>query len=333
MEWNKGFSASYYMAIVDPVTWRDTDRAEITGGNIERDESGLMQSASIDCVDFPDEELYVRIYLNARQDGDADHVPLFTGIATTPDDDFNGGLNSNTVECFSVLKPADDVLLPLGWYAPAGVDADIIIRQLLDITNAPVDIEESAPYLKTSIVADEDDTNLSMVQRIIDAINWKIRISGEGVIGVYPKSADPVVSFDPVTNDCIEPAIKVSRDWYSCPNVYRALDEDLSAIARDDSEESPFSTVNRGREIWMQDTSCDLADNESIAEYAARRLKEEQKAAITASYDRRFHPDIMPGDVIRLKYPTQGLNGLFRVKSQSIELGYGAKTSEDVTNE
>ena len=44
-------------------------------------------------------------------------IPLFTGLSTTPDNDFNGSLNNNTVECFSVLKLAGDVMLPLGWYA------------------------------------------------------------------------------------------------------------------------------------------------------------------------------------------------------------------------
>ena len=307
------------MAIVDPATWRDMEAIQITGGSIERGTDGLMQSASIDCVNFSKDEKYIRVYMGARQSGESVRIPLFTGLSTTPDNDFNGSLNNNTVECFSVLKPAGDVMLPLGWYAQAGIGADVIARKLLEVIPAPVEMDDTAPYLKTSIVADEDETHLSMVQRIVEAINWQIRITGDGRILITPKSTEPVVT--------------VTCDWYECPNVFRAVMDDMSAVARDDSEDSPLSTVNRGREIWMQDTSCDLADDESIAEYAARRLREEQQSAITASYDRRFHPDIMPGDVIRLKYPAQGLNGLFRVTSQSIELGYGAKTSEEVANE
>ncbi|MBR4681600.1 MAG: hypothetical protein IKP03_10960 [Fibrobacter sp.] len=333
MDWSKGLSASYYMAIVDPATWRDMEAIQITGGSIERGTDGLMQSASIDCVNFSKDEKYIRVYMGARQSGESVRIPLFTGLSTTPDNDFNGSLNNNTVECFSVLKPAGDVMLPLGWYAQAGIGADVIARKLLEVIPAPVEMDDTAPYLKTSIVADEDETHLSMVQRIVEAINWQIRITGDGRILITPKSTEPVAAFDPVGNDCIEPDMTVTCDWYECPNVFRAVMDDMSAVARDDSEDSPLSTVNRGREIWMQDTSCDLADDESIAEYAARRLREEQQSAITASYDRRFHPDIMPGDVIRLKYPAQGLNGLFRVTSQSIELGYGAKTSEEVANE
>ena len=50
MDWSKGFSATYYMSIVDPVTWRDVDRIEIKGGEISRSESELVESADVDGV-------------------------------------------------------------------------------------------------------------------------------------------------------------------------------------------------------------------------------------------------------------------------------------------
>ena len=62
-----------------------------------------------------------------------------------------------------------------------------------------------------------------------------------------------------------------------------------------------------------------------------RRLREEQRYEQVASYERRYLPDVRPGDLIRLKYPAQGLNGMFQVSSQKIELGHGARTSEEVT--
>ena len=334
MDWSKGFSASYYMALIDRVTWRDIGRLEITGGSIDRETSGLMQSADVDCVDFPEGgERYVRIYLDVRQAGDGAHVPLFTGLATTPEDEYNGSRKKNTVQCYSVLKEADDVLLPLGYYVQAGINAGSIIRRLFSGISAPVAIAEKPPALSDTIVADNAETYLSMVQKVIAAINWRIRITGAGVIHVEPIPTETAATFDPLGNDCIETEISVSHDWFNCPNVFRAINDTLTAIARDEDASSPFSIENRGREIWLQDTACELADNESIAEYAARRLREEQQTAVSASYRRRFMPDIMPGDVVFLKYPKQGLNGRYRVTSQSIDLGYGATTSEEVENE
>lgn len=334
MEWSKGFTALYYMTMIDPVTWRDLERVEITGGSIARETDGMMHSADVSCTDFPaGEERYIRIYLDARQTGNGENVPLFTGLAITPDDDFNGALKTNNVQCYSVLKAADDVLVPRGYYVPAGIGADVILMKLLEVIPAPVTVEDGAPSLLASIVADEDDSYLDMAQKVVTAINWRMRLTGRGEVIIEPIPTEAAATFDPLDNDMIETQITVSHDWYSCPNVFRAIDEDLTAVARDDAEDSPLSTVNRGREIWMQDTSCALNDNESIGQYALRRLREEQRHALTASYKRRFHPDIMPSDLIYLKYPKQGLNGIFLVSSQTIDLGYGATTSEEVVNE
>jgi len=60
-------------------------------------------------------------------------------------------------------------------------------------------------------------------------------------------------------------------------------------------------------------------------------LAELQQVEITADYDRRYVPEVLPGDLIRLSYPGQGLDGIFAVGDQSIELGHAARTSERVT--
>lgn len=334
MDWSKGYSASYYMTVIDPITWRDMERVELTGGSVKRDPTGLRESAQVSCVNYPQGvECWVRIWLDTKQeDGDA-HVALFTGLATSPGEDIDGVLRISTVECYSVLKPASDVHLLRGWYAPAGANGATIIKQLLAVTPAPVQVAEGAPALTNHIVAESNETYLTMIEKILTAIDWRIRISGDGTITVEPASADPVATFDPFENDVIESKIKVDYDWFSCPNVFMAVDQDLTAIARDDSEDSPLSTVNRGREVWKVETNCDLADNETIEQYASRRLKELQRIRKTADYDRRFYPGVMPGDRIRLHYPEQNIDGVFLVESQSIALGYAATTSETVSTE
>ena len=119
-------------------------------------------------------------------------------------------------------------------------------------------------------------------------------------------------------------------DWYDCPNVVRAVLDDSYAVARDDNDNSPLSVQNRGREVWLEDSSPCLLENETLAEYAQRLLKSAQQASTTISYDRRFNPDVYISDVVRLNYPAQKIDGLFLVTSQTITLGYNAKTSEEV---
>lgn len=331
MNWKNGYSAGYYAYFLDPATWRETERLDITDGNINRTDEGLRDSADIECTSYEHgSERYIRIYLDARQSGSAAHVPLFTGLATSPARDIDGYYETNSLECYSVLKAANDVLLDRGYYVPAGKDGTQVIRDLLSCIPAPIAAERNAPGLQTSIIAEDGETRLSMAEKVLDAIGWRMRIGGDGLIELLPKPNEVSVQFDPVEQDVLEPSIKVNYDWYECPNVFRAVHEDLSAVARDDSPESPLSTVTRGREVWAEETSCELNTGESISEYAVRRLKELQRVRLTAGYDRRYDPDVLVGDLIRLRYPAQGLDGIFRVTSQKIELGYGAKTSEEV---
>lgn len=337
MDWSKGYSASYHMTIVDPVTWRDISTVNVKSGQIKREDSGLMQSASIDCGDYPHGvEQWVRIYLTTKQGGDSERVALFTGLATSPDATISAGRHRlNELECYSVLKPADDIYLMRGWYAPTDISCTTLIEQLLSVSPAPINPSVEAPPLRTAIIAEDGETRLTMVERILNAINWRMRIEGDGTITLMEKrdtidTAREVAIFDPLEYDVIETKIKITADWFNCPNVFMAILEDMIGIARDESVNSALSVVNRGREVWMQESDCILSENETIASYAQRRLKEEQRTQQVASYDRRYDPRVMPGDVIRMHYPAQNLDGLYYVSEQSIDLGYGAKTSEQI---
>ena len=332
MDWSKGFSATYYMSIVDPVTWRDVDRIEIKGGEISRSESELVESADVDCVRYDQSsERYVRIWLNTKQGGGrSSHIALFTGLATSPNRDINGTLIANKVQCYSVLKPAKDVLLQRGWYAPAGMSGAFIVKDLLSIIPAPVKIEGSAPNLAQAVIAENGESHLSMAWKVLNAINWRIRIEGDGTVVLCSQADSVSAIFDPLSNDVIEPQITVEYDWYGCPNVFRAVMDDISAVARDDDPDSPLSTVSRGREIWMEETDCDLNTGETISQYAHRRLKEEQSIAMKVSYDRRFIPSVRVGDLIGLRIPAHKITGTFIVESHTVEIGHGARTSEDV---
>lgn len=330
MDWNKGYSATYYMQIVDPATWRDIGLVNMTGGMIKHEPTGKRESADVDCKGYdPGIEEFVRIYLDTEQNGATAHVPLFTGLATSPDTNIDGHAVNNSIQCYSVLKPCEDVDLPLGWYATAGAAGADVICELLSVTPAPVVVADGSPILSAPIIAESNENHLTMIDKVLAAIDWRIRIDGDGTINVLPKPIEAAAIFDPLSNDVIETKIKVTADWYSCPNVYRAISGDVTGIARDESPDSPLSIINRGREVWKSESGVALA-NENIAEYAKRKLKEAQQVIQAASYDRRFIPDVFPGDIVTMHYPEQGLTGDYIVQSQSIKLGHGATTSETI---
>lgn len=330
MIWSEGFTAIYYVTIVDPKTWRDIGRMEITGGSINRSGDELMESADIEMTSLPASgEAWVRIWLDADQQG-ITHVPLFTGLTSAPSREIDGQREIFNVECYSVLKPIDDILVERGYYIPAEVSAPNAIRRLLKTGIAPVEVEpvDNPPTLTESIVAEDGETNLTMAEKVLSAIGWRLRIDGRGVIHVEQGTGAPVQTFNATNNDVIEMSVSDEFDWFSCPNVFRATSADLTAIARDDDPASSLSTVTRGREIWAEETSVTLGSNESLSSYAIRRLKELQSPSRTISYSRRFDPDVTVGDTVRINHPAISIDGLFRIKEQSIELTYGCRTSE-----
>ena len=337
MNWTRGISASYYLATINPETWFDEESIKITGGSIKKTVSGLRESATVHTVGkWPySGEKWIRLYMIARQGAGSERVPLFTGLAISSSSQ-KGNLVNTTIECYSVLSVIDDVLLPRGWYAPVGTNAVMLVRDLLsETTKAPVEIEtvEEYPRIENeAIVADGGETYLSMIEKILAAIEWRIKIGGDGKIYILQMAKSESLTFDSLVNSVIDTnnEISIECDWKSCPNVFRAVLNDGYAIARDESDDSPFSIQNRGREIWAEEQNVALSDTETLSDYAIRRLNELQQISVSTSYERRFVPDIYPSDIIRLNYPAQGLSGNYLIASQDIELNYGASVTEEV---
>lgn len=325
MRWDKGYTTEYYVTLIDPVSWVDIERIEITGGSIDRSRDGLLESANIK-IKRDIGERWVRLWMDAYQSGSAAHEPLFTGLTSVPERELNGLRESYTAECFSVLKPAEDMLLDRGYYAPAGMPIAEIIKKLLDYCPAPFIYNESPP-LVYSIVAESGESNLSMIKKMLKAAGQRLRISGSGEISLISEQDKEIAEFDATDFDILEPNIKDKVNRFDCPNVFRAVINDAIAIARDETG-SPLSVDSRGREIWREETGCNLKDGELLSEYAKRRLKEEQALSRTLSYTRRYDPRVRPGDTVKIHYPENRIDGFFSVGSQSIEIGRAAKTSE-----
>lgn len=338
MDWRKGYTARYYLSFVDINTWRDTGLLDITGGTIKHELTGLRDSADVDCVNYKrNKEELIRVWLDADQEGYAEdsHTPLFTGYAVSPARQIHGYHETETLQCYSVLLPASDIYLPRGWYAPVDMSAIILIKQLLLPTKTEVVVHEmkknqNGGQISRSVIAESGETNLSMVEKLLEIMNWRMWLDGFGRVHIAEYEAKPVMSFDSIHNDIIEPELSITRDWFDCPNVIRVIMDDQSAEAYDMDSDTPMSIKNRGREVWAEEENVDLNVGETLQEYANRRLKELQMVSETISYQRRFHPDLYPTDVVFLSYPAQELKGNYMISSQSITLGFNATTSEEV---
>ena len=335
IDYTHGYRSSFYATILDAGSWSENKRLEIINGSVDRTNSDLRQSAKMTMTSYDQtEELWIRVYMDARQGQDISHDAIFTGIATSPSKKIDGNVTKQDIECFSVLKPLQDIILPRGWYIAAGSNAGDVLRELFQDTPAPNnlnddDIRNNIPAITDYIIAEDNDSELSMVDKVLKAIGWELIIDGTGMIIVRPKQVEAAAKFG-VTTDIVEKTIDVKKDWFSCPNIFRATSDDVVAIARDDNPYSYLSTVGRGRDVIAVENDVTLNNGEGLAEYAERRLKEEQSVVEQISYDRRFLPNINIGDIVIFDY--KQLTGTYKITSQTINLTYGGKTSEDAEN-
>ena len=336
MNWNNGFSALYELYRVNPVSWQDAGQYELIAGQISKSEGGLIESADLTLTESPG-ECWLRVYLKARQGESGERVALFTGLASAPQRNLNGNNVTYKAACYSVLKPVDDTLTPRGYFVAAGVRGAEAAAELLSVGPAPVSYETASPTLTESIVSEDKDTYLTMAQKVVDAIGWRIRINGRGEVEIVPKPEEESARFDEYENDSIEVSITDTNDWYSAPNCLRVVSGTDAVEVRDDDPDSALSTTTRqatrggSGEIWAQESVSSLADNETLQTYAERRLKELQGPARKLAYSRRFRPDVTIGDKVRLHLPRHGIDNVFTVTSQRIALGYGARVSEEVS--
>lgn len=335
MNWNDGFSALYELKKVDPVTWHDAGSFDFVSGSVKHSETGLLESADLSMTENPG-ECWIRVYLKARQDAGGAREPIFTGLTSVPERTGDGTRITYRVECYSVLKPLEDILTERGYYAPAGADGAQLVRDLLKVGAAPVVVEGESPGLTDPIVSEDGTTRLDMAWMILDAIGWRLRITGDGTIHICEAASEPVAVFDTMKNDIIENATTDSQDWFTVPNCIRVVSGDKYVEYKDDDPDDPISTASRKEtrggngEIWVNENPSGIGDQESLAEFAMRKLLEAQHPARKVTYARRFRPGVLVSDLVTLHLPIIGIDGRFKITSQTIELTHGARTSEEV---
>ena len=336
IDYSKGYTSAFYATVVDPETWTDNDRIELVSGSININDTDLRQSANLEITSYPyDTDKIIRIYMEARQNGMTERVPIFTGWASCSSYSYQSGFRSINVQCYSVLKPADDILIQHGWYVKKGNNCIYELQELLGCTRAPVvfseEDAEKAKGIEDDIVAEDNETNLSMVEKLLAAMKWVLWITGDGQIVLAPRqiddSIDEVATFSP-NYDVVESDFTVTRDWFECPNCLRVTYNEFTAVAKDENENSPLSIQNRGREIWAVEDNVDLVNDMTLSEYANKRLAELQQRSEIVSYNRRFSPGVNVENKIVMAYSQ--LNGEYIITSQNITLGHAAVVSEEI---
>lgn len=340
-DWSASMQQTFEYYIVDPGTWKDTKRIDtVIRSTISRDlEAETLGSATIDITGSLD-ECYIRIYLITIQNGVKEKHPLGTFLVQSPSTSFDGKIQTVSLDAYTPLLEMKEKKPPLGYSL---LKDENIMKKAYQLTRenlrAPVVEPECSTALFYDFVAETDDTWISFISDLIANAKYEFELDELGRVLFAPKqdtaSLQPIWTYDDSNSSILYPEISMDRDLYGIPNVVEVIysngSDSYYAKVINDDENSPISTVNRGREILYRVTDPDLVGDPTenqIKEYAEQLLRSLSSLEYTISYKHGYCP-VRLGDCVRLNYERAGITDVkAKVISQSISCEPGCPVTE-----
>lgn len=340
-DWSASMQQTFEYYIVDPGTWKDTKRIDtVIRSTISRDlEAETLGSATIDITGSLD-ECYIRIYLITIQNGVKEKHPLGTFLVQSPSTSFDGKIETVSLDAYTPLLEMKEKKPPLGYSL---LKDENIMKKAYQLTRenlrAPVVEPECSTTLFYDFVAETDDSWISFVSDLIANAKYEFELDELGRVLFAPKqdtaSLQPIWTYDDSNSSILYPEISMDRDLYGIPNVVEVIysngSDSYYAKVINDDENSPISTVNRGREILYRVTDPDLVGDPTenqIKEYAEQLLRSLSSLEYTISYKHGYCP-VRLGYCVRLNYERAGITDVkAKVISQSISCEPGCPVTE-----
>lgn len=342
IDWTKPMSQTFEYYVVDPNTWKDrTQLRSVKSCTITRDlETETLGSATFE-IDEQVGECYIRVYLIAIQNGYQEKVPLGTFLVQTPSINFDGKIQTYSLDAYTPLLELKESPPPLGFSIPKRENVmENAYRLTRENLRAPVVSAGCSETLFYNFVANTSDTWLSFLIDLISNAKYRFELDELGRILFAPKqdtdSMQPIWTYTDNNSSILTPDITIDRDLYGIPNVLEVIyshdsDGPVCVTKVNDDPTSPTSTINRGRRIVYRETNPDLIGTPSpkqLDEYAVQRLRELSSLECTVRYTHGYCP-VRVGDCIRLDYKRSNIPAIKgRVISQTIRCDLGCQVTE-----
>ena len=340
-DWRASMQQTYEYYVVDPGTWKDKQKLNnVKSCTVSRDSGAeTLGSATIDVTESVG-ECYIRAYLITIQNGVREKHPLGTFLVQTPSSSYSGKQRNISMDAYTPLLELKENPPPLGYSILKGANimenAYLIVRERV---RAPVVNTSHSKDLYNDFVANTNDTWLTFTSDLIANAKYEFALDELGRILFAPKqeteSLQPIWTYDDSNSSILYPELEMDHDLYGIPNVVEVVysngRECFYARAVNDDENSPTSTVNRGREILYRTTDPGLSGDPTssqIDEYAERLLKELSTVEYTITYTHGYCGTRL-GDCVRLNYTRAGLTDIkAKIISQSIKCQPGCPVTE-----
>ena len=332
MNWQQSYTATWRVFAVNPNTWADgAILSNVDALDVSRTASGnLIESGSMDVSgDVPNG--YYRIVMTAEQGEEIAREEIATLLFLTNSGETNYGTTTHSINGYSVLYPASTSSVLTGEYAPAGSDGAQYAASLLrDAINAPVSVDGSF-YLNDHIVYELGASVIDAVWAVLDAGNFIMQIDGHGTVHICPKPTEPALVVSSSNMQMLLNGIGESDNADEIPNRYIVIDDGNIVIASNDDANSEVSTVSRGYNVDVVDTSPTPTNGQTLMAYARDMLQRASIFRQTYEYTREYAPNVYPYSIVSSS--VTGMQGNLRVESQSIECGNGITVSEKASRE
>lgn len=341
IDWTESMNQTFEFYVVDPTTWKDTiPLKQIKSCNITRDEeSQTLGSATIDSTEVLD-ECYVRVYLIAGQNGVNEKVALGTFLVQTPSVSYDGKSNNISMDAYTPLIELKEGLPPLGYSVLKNTNimetAYNICREHL---RAPVVKANSTKTLYSDFVSNIDDTWATFLHDFVANADYRLDLDENGRILFAPKqdiaSLQSRWTYNDDNSSILYPDITNERDLYGIPNVVEVVYSGdngyvVSRIVNKD-ENSPISTVNRGREIVYRSTNPAISGEPTqkiLDDYATQLLRNLSCLEHKITYTHGYCP-VRVGDCVMLNYEKANIRNVkAKVISQNIKCENGCPVQE-----
>lgn len=262
---------------------------------------------------------------------DGIEYPLGVFVASVPTDDWDDEGRVWDVELMDRTSILDRSALETSLSIPAGANVVDSVTAVIGMAGIdPGAITPSTHTLRGNLVWEAGTTLLKVVNELLDSVNFfSLYCDGDGRFQVAPyvePSRRAVrVNFVDGANCTYTPKWKGEQDIYSIPNRVIAVtassaDEPaLTAVARNENPESPFSFQGRGR--WVDEVIADVeaADQATLNAYVARRLVELSSATATREITHLFE-DLAVNDAVRFTHSPAGVDARHVVTNISVPL-------------
>lgn len=340
-DWSKSMQQTFEYYTVDPGTWRDVNKLDgVKSCTITWDaDSETLGSATID-IDASLNECYVRVYLVTIQNGLRERHPLGTFMVQTPSTSFDGKVRTVTMDAYTPLIELKEKCPPYGYSILKNKNImDMAYQLTSENLRAPVVKTISTDTLYSDFVSEPDETWISFLKDLLANAKYSFGLDELGRVLFTPSqdtaALQPLMTFDDSNSSILYPDITMDHDLYGLPNVVEVIysngSECYQARVVNNDENSPISTVNRGREIIYRDTSPSIAGQptkEQIEEYAKRLLKALSSIEYTITFTHGYC-GVRLGDCIRLNYSRAGIANIkAKIVSQTIKCEPGCSVKE-----